>query len=127
MTTATRKKKKKPQPEIPLLEPGQFIAGVDEAGRGPLAGPVMIGAVILNPDYPIEGLADSKVLTEERREELDAQIRLHALCFSVVRIEVREIDRRNILQATLFGMRRALSLLTLKPTFALIDGNCLPK
>ena len=122
-----RKAKKKAQPPIPVLEPGQFIAGVDEAGRGPLAGPVMIGAVILNPDHPIDGLADSKALTEDQREALYAEIRAHALCFSVVRIDVKVIDLRNILQATLFGMRRALSKLTLKPTFALIDGNVLPK
>ena len=105
----------------------EYVAGVDEAGRGPLAGPVVISAVILDPARPIEGLADSKVLLAERREELALLIRAHALAFSVVEIGVGEIERRNILHATLFGMRRALVELALKPALALIDGNKLPK
>jgi ribonuclease HII len=102
------------------------VAGVDEAGRGPLAGPVVVAAVILDPTRPVEGLADSKVLLPERREELALLIRAQALAFSVVEIGVGEIERRNILQATLFGMRRALVELSLPPAVALIDGNKLP-
>jgi ribonuclease HII len=104
-----------------------FVAGVDEAGRGPLAGPVVIAAVILDPRRPIDGLADSKALGEARREELAHEIRQCALAFSVVAVEVAEIEQLNILGATLIGMRRALEALTLLPTLALIDGNCLPK
>jgi ribonuclease HII len=109
------------------LPPDSPIAGVDEAGRGPLAGPVVIAAVILDPTRPIEGLADSKVLTPERRTELALLIRAQALAFSVIEMSVLEIERRNILQATLFGMRRALVELSLAPILALIDGNVLPK
>ncbi len=105
----------------------QLVAGVDEAGRGPLAGPVVVAAVILDPAQPIMGLADSKVLSAMRREALDAQIRAHALAFSVVVVEAAEIDRLNIQQATLLGMSRALAQLSPTPTFALIDGNRLPK
>lgn len=104
-----------------------LVAGVDEAGRGPLAGPVVIAAVILDPARPIEGLADSKALCEQRREELNLQIRARAHSFSVVFIGVAEIERRNILQATLLGMRRALAALTPIPSLALVDGNQLPK
>lgn len=103
------------------------IAGVDEAGRGPLAGPVVIAAVILDPARPIEGLADSKVLAPRRREQLSGRILERARACSVVRIEAVEIDRINILQATLLGMRRALAELTLLPDFALIDGDRLPQ
>ena len=104
-----------------------LIAGVDEAGRGPLAGPVVVAAVILNPAHRINGLADSKVLTAERREVLDARIRERAIAFSVVAIEVGDIDRINIFHATMLGMSRALAALAPAPTFALIDGNQLPK
>ncbi|MFC4819130.1 ribonuclease HII [Dokdonella ginsengisoli] len=104
-----------------------FVAGVDEAGRGPLAGPVVVAAVILDPRRPIDGLADSKVLSEARREELAPRIRERALAFSVIAVEVDEIERLNILGATLFGMRRALETLALLPGLALIDGNRLPK
>ena len=104
-----------------------LIAGVDEAGRGPLAGPVVVAAVILNPARRINGLADSKVLTAERREVLDARIRERAIAFSVVAIEVGDIDRINIFHATMLGMSRALAALAPAPTFALIDGNQLPK
>lgn len=105
----------------------RLVAGVDEAGRGPLAGPVVVAAVILDPTRPIAGLADSKILRATRREALDAQIRAQALAFSVVAIEAEEIDRLNILQATLLGMSRALALLDPAPMLALIDGNHLPK
>ncbi|HSN00735.1 MAG TPA: ribonuclease HII [Rudaea sp.] len=104
-----------------------LTAGVDEAGRGPLAGPVVVAAVILDPARPIDGIADSKVLTAARRDALDAQIRERALGFSVVEIGVDDIDRLNILQATLLGMSRALAALAPAPRLALIDGNRLPK
>ena len=102
------------------------IAGVDEAGRGPLAGPVVVAAVILDAARPIQGLADSKVLDAERREQLAIRIRSRALAWSVCADEVDEIDRLNILAATLVGMSRALRSLRLGPSLALIDGNRLP-
>lgn len=104
-----------------------WTAGVDEAGRGPLAGPVVVAAVILDPRRPIAGLADSKVLGGKRREALAAQIRELALAWSIVSVEVDEIDRINILQASLVGMSRALRALSLQPGLALIDGNHLPR
>jgi ribonuclease HII len=104
-----------------------LTAGVDEAGRGPLAGPVYVAAVILNPQQPIAGLADSKVLTPARREALSVQIRSHALAFSIIEVGVEEIDSINILQASLIGMTRALNALRPLPVFALIDGNKLPR
>lgn len=102
------------------------IAGVDEAGRGPLAGPVVIAAVILDARRPIDGLADSKILCAERREELETQIRTRALAFALSVIDIDVIDRINILQATLLGMTRVLLALTPRPDLALIDGNRLP-
>lgn len=104
-----------------------WIAGVDEAGRGPLAGPVVVAAVILDPAHPIEGLADSKQLSATRREQLFTLIVAHTLAHAIVRVEAAEIDRVNILQATLAGMRRALEALAIAPAQALIDGNRLPK
>jgi ribonuclease HII len=104
-----------------------WIAGVDEAGRGPLAGPVVVAAVILDPAHPIEGLADSKQLSATRREQLFTLIVVHTLAHAIVRVEAAEIDRINILQATLAGMRRALDALVITPAQALIDGNRLPK
>ena len=103
------------------------IAGVDEAGRGPLAGPVVIAAVILDPLRPIEGLADSKVLSAARREELAIEIRCRVLAFAICAVEADEIDRLNILGATLTGMSRAVAALAIRPTLALIDGNRVPK
>ncbi len=103
-----------------------LIAGVDEAGRGPLAGPVVAAAVILDELHPIKGLADSKVLTPARRERLYDEIRAKALCCAVAEASVEEIDRINILQATLLAMRRAVQGLRLKPTLVLVDGNRLP-
>ena len=105
----------------------QLIAGVDEAGRGPLAGPVVVAAVILDPQRPLTGLADSKVLTEAQREALAPQIRAQALAWAVIAVEVEEIERLNILGATLVGMSRALAALSILPSLALIDGNRLPK
>ncbi len=103
-----------------------LTAGVDEAGRGPLAGPVVAAAVILDDMQPIKGLADSKVLTALRREKLFDEIRAKALCCSIAEASVEEIDRLNILQATLLAMRRAVEGLRLKPTKVLVDGNRLP-
>ena len=103
-----------------------LVAGVDEAGRGPLAGPVVAAAVILDERKPILGLADSKVLTACRREQLFDEIRGKALCCSVAQASVEEIDALNILQATLLAMRRAVEGLRLKPGLVLVDGNRLP-
>ena len=102
------------------------IAGVDEAGRGPLAGPVVVAAVILDPARPIDGLNDSKQLSEARRNALDREIRERALAFHVVEVDTALIDRHNILQATLIGMRAALLGLHIAADEALIDGNTLP-
>lgn len=107
--------------------PPELIAGVDEAGRGPLAGPVAVAAVILDPTRPIDGLDDSKKLTEARREALAPLIRERALAWHIEFVEADEIDHLNILQATLAGMRRALLGLTTAPSLARIDGNRLPK
>jgi len=117
-----------PLPEqacLPWHPPG-LVAGVDEAGRGPLAGPVVAAAVILDDLHPIAGLADSKKLTPARREKLYDEIRAKALCFSIAEASVEEIDRLNILQATMLAMRRAVMGLRLKPVMALVDGNRLP-
>lgn len=103
-----------------------LVAGVDEAGRGPLAGPVVAAAVILDDLNPIQGLADSKKLTAARREKLYDEIRAKALCCSIAEASVEEIDQLNILQATMLAMRRAVEGLRLKPTKVLVDGNRLP-
>ncbi|WP_250625531.1 ribonuclease HII [Pinirhizobacter soli] len=109
------------------LDPGTIFAGVDEAGRGPLAGPVVVAAVILDATRAIRGLDDSKQLTEERREVLYARIIERAVAWSVVFVEREEIDRVNIFQATMLGMTRALMQLAVPPQFALVDGNRLPR
>jgi ribonuclease HII len=103
-----------------------LLAGVDEAGRGPLAGPVVAAAVILDDRRPIRGLADSKTLTARQRERLHDQILARALCCSVAHATVEEIDTHNILQATMIAMRRAVEGLRLKPAKVLVDGNRLP-
>lgn len=103
-----------------------LVAGVDEAGRGPLAGPVFAAAVILDDLVPIAGLNDSKKLSAKRRERLYDEIRAKALCCSVAMANVEEIDRLNILQATLLAMQRAVKGLRLKPAKVLVDGNRLP-
>ena len=103
-----------------------LVAGVDEAGRGPLAGPVVAAAVILDDLKPIKGLVDSKQLTALRRERLYDEIRAKALCCSIAQASVEEIDQLNILQATMLAMRRAVLGLRLKPTKVLVDGNRLP-
>ena len=110
-----------------LLPPEGRTCGVDEAGRGPLAGPVVAAAVILDPIHPIEGLADSKKLSAKRRMALAAEIRAKALSWAVAEASVEEIDRINILQASLLAMRRAVGALTLRPERALIDGNRCPR
>ena len=106
--------------------PQGLVAGVDEAGRGPLAGPVGAAAVILDERQPIAGLMDSKKLTALRRERLFDEIRAKALCCSIAQASVEEIDRLNILQATLLAMRRAVQGLRLKPALVQVDGNRLP-
>jgi ribonuclease HII len=114
------------QPSLSWDTPG-LIAGVDEAGRGPLAGNVVAAAVILDDLHPIKGLNDSKKLTALRREKLYAEIQAKALCVSVGQASVQEIDQLNILQATLLAMQRAVKGLRLKPTKVLVDGNRLPQ
>lgn len=104
-----------------------FIAGVDEAGRAPLAGPVIAGAVILNPKRSIKGLADSKKLSEKERERLFKEIRKRALAWSVGRARVFEIDHLNILRATFLAMQRAVAGLKILPELVLVDGNMCPK
>ena len=103
-----------------------LIAGVDEVGRGPLAGPVVAAAVILDPARPIAGLADSKTLSPLRREQLATEIRAKALAWALGRAEVAEIDRLNILQASLLAMQRAIAALSIVPEQALVDGNRCP-
>ena len=105
----------------------QTVAGVDEAGRGPLAGPVVAAAVILSSNHSIDGLADSKTLRASRREELAAQIRRHAASWAVGMASVEEIDRLNILQATLLAMQRAVQGLVIQPDLVLVDGNRAPE
>ena len=110
-----------------LLLPKGLACGIDEAGRGPLAGPVVAAAVILDPDRPIDDLNDSKKLSAKRRETLAVEIRAKALAWAVAEASVEEIDRLNILQASLLAMRRAVENLALKPELALIDGNQCPR
>ena len=112
--------------ESPAPELGP-VAGVDEVGRGPLAGDVVAAAVILDPDAPIDGLRDSKKLTESRREVLAEAIRERALAWAVARATVDEIDELNILQASLLAMRRAVEALDPQPEYVLVDGNRLPR
>lgn len=104
----------------------EWVAGVDEAGRGPLAGPVVVAAVILDPAHPIIGLADSKILSEHRREQLASEIRRRTLAFAICVVEAAEIDQLNILGATMAGMSRAVAALGMRPVLALIDGNRVP-
>ncbi|TMP46742.1 ribonuclease HII [Pseudoalteromonas citrea] len=105
----------------------QYIAGVDEVGRGPLVGDVVTAAVILDPNNPIAGLADSKKLTEKKRLVLAAEIKEKALCYFVARASVVEIDELNILHATMLAMSRAVEGLSIQPDFVFVDGNRLPK
>lgn len=104
-----------------------LVCGVDEVGRGPLAGPVIAAAVILDEARPIAGLRDSKKLSEKKRNQLNEEIRQKALCWSIARAEVAEIDAINILHASLLAMKRAVESLAIKPHHAMIDGNKLPR
>ncbi|MES2352023.1 MAG: ribonuclease HII [Pseudomonadota bacterium] len=106
--------------------PDEIICGVDEAGRGPLAGPVFAAAVILDVSRPIDGLRDSKKLTEAKRDMLAPLIKAHALAWAIAEASEEEIDRLNILQASMLAMRRAVEALSTVPTLALIDGNRCP-
>lgn len=109
-----------------LIVPAGLVCGVDEAGRGPLAGPVVAAAVILDPARPIPGLNDSKKLSEKKRAALAPLIRERALAWAVAEASVEEIDRLNILHATMLAMRRAVAALAVRPVSALIDGNRCP-
>ncbi len=122
----SRKFLKAEQAPLAWDAPG-LLAGVDEAGRGPLAGPVVAAAVILDDQRPIRGLADAKTLTALQRERLHDQIMAQALCCSIAQASVEEIDTHNILQATMLAMRRAVEGLRLKPAKVLVDGNRLPQ
>ena len=110
-----------------LLQSNGLVAGVDEAGRGPLAGPVFAAAVILDPNRPIEGLTDSKKLTPKKRDQLAELIREQALAWSISSASREEIDEINILQATMLAMRRACAALPAQPELILIDGNRVPE
>lgn len=133
----SRKSSKRVEVAVPLsadqqldllcpIEPAGLLAGVDEAGRGPLAGPVVAAAVILDELNPIAGLADSKKLTARQREALFDEIRAKALCCSIALASVEEIDELNILHATMLAMRRAVDGLRLKPSLVQVDGNRVP-
>ena len=122
----SRTSSKRPRFPKVIWDTTQLMAGVDEAGRGPLAGPVVAAAVILDPMKPITGLADSKVLTALRRERLFDEIRAKALACSIALASVDEIDSLNILQATLLAMQRAVAGLRLPPKLVLVDGNRTP-
>jgi len=113
--------------ELGFGAPARLVAGVDEVGRGPLAGPVVTAAVILDPQRPIDGLADSKKLSEARREALAETIKQSALAWSLGRAEVDEIDELNILQATMLAMQRAVAGLGIAPDHVLVDGNRCPE
>ena len=110
-----------------IARPLRLIAGIDEAGRGPLAGPVVAAAVILDPAHPIDGLRDSKLLTAAARMRLAVEIKAGALAWAVAAAEVPEIDALNILQATFLAMRRAVQALSMAPSEAWIDGNRCPE
>lgn len=110
-----------------LTYPAGLVCGIDEAGRGPLAGPVVAAAVILDPSRPLPGIDDSKKLSAAKRERLALLIREQALCWAVAEASVEEIDRLNILQATLLAMQRAVAALSLRPERALVDGNRCPR
>ena len=103
-----------------------LICGVDEAGRGPLAGPVYAAAVILNPDRPIQGLADSKKLSEKKRDSLSIEIKQHAIAWAIASCSVEEIDTINILQASMLAMKRAIEKLHVQADKVLVDGNRCP-
>lgn len=109
-----------------LIVPAGHVCGIDEAGRGPLAGPVVAAAVILDPERPIPGLNDSKKLSEKKRDALAILIRERAVAWAVAEASVEEIDRLNILHATMLAMQRAVAGLAVRPTGAMVDGNRCP-
>jgi ribonuclease HII len=112
----------------PFIYPIAYcIAGVDEVGRGPLVGDVVTAAVILDPEHPIEGLADSKKISEKKRNLLVPEIKQHAIAWAIGRATPEEIDTLNILHATMLAMQRAVSALKITPDFVLVDGNRSPK
>ena len=113
--------------DLMMEDSADLIAGVDEAGRGPLAGPVVAAAVILNPDHPIPGLRDSKKLSPAQREHLAELIKERALAWCVADASVEEIDELNIQQATMLAMKRCVEGLTVKPNLVLVDGNRIPR
>jgi ribonuclease HII len=113
------------QDEVPAVE--GMLAGVDEAGRGPLVGNVVAAAVILDPDNPVDGLNDSKKLSARRREQLADQVRENAIAWSVVSVDAEQIDRINILQATMLAMQQAVEQLSVPPQHVFIDGNRCPR
>lgn len=119
-------KKQSLPPILDWADRGRFVAGVDEVGRGPLAGPVVAAAVILDPNQPIEGLMDSKKISEKRREVLAEEIMEKALAWAISRVDVDIIDEINILQASLRAMTISVSQLKQQPDFVLIDGNKIP-
>lgn len=109
------------------MKPILLVCGVDEAGRGPLAGPVYAAAVILDERHPIAGLGDSKKLSERKRDQLSGEIRAHALAWAIATASAEEIDQINILQASLLAMKRAIELLSLRPHEVLVDGLYCPE
>ena len=119
-------KKQSLPPILDWTNRGQFVAGVDEVGRGPLAGPVVAAAVILDPNQPIEGLMDSKKISEKRREVLAVEIKEKALAWAISRIDIDVIDEINILQASLRAMAISVADLKQQPDFVMIDGNKIP-
>jgi ribonuclease HII len=126
-TRSARTTRSESQPSLSLFDTvDEFVCGVDEAGRGPLAGPVFAAAVILDPQRPIAGLRDSKKLPEAKRDALADIIKRDALAWSIAQCSAAEIDELNILQATMLAMRRAIEGLSVAPTLALIDGNRCP-
>lgn len=112
---------------LSFYDESTVICGADEAGRGPLAGPVFAAAVILDPAHPINGLKDSKKLSEAKRDLLAVEIKKHALAWAIAQCSVEEIDEINILQASMLAMKRAIESLKITPELALIDGNKCPK
>jgi len=119
-------KKQTLPPILDWADRGRYVAGVDEVGRGPLAGPVVAAAVILDPNKPIEGLMDSKKISEKRREVLAEEIKENAIAWAISRVDVDEIDRINILQASLKAMSIAVSELKQQPDYVMVDGNRVP-
>lgn len=119
--------KKESQGGFDFVGDDALVCGVDEVGRGPLAGPVVAAAVILDPEQPIEGLTDSKKISEKKRERLFDEIKLKAKAWAISRADVEEIDEINILHASMLAMERAVNALPMRPTYALIDGNRCPK